>query len=136
MAKRLTDRQRKKILADYIELGSYSAVARVYGISRQTVKNIVAADAEIGQLLQQKKEENTQDILAYMESKRGLVCEILGKGLEALNDGDKLRKATPAQITTAMGTLIDKWTMAGGGGRDGGGVVVLPQVIEDGEQDG
>ena len=53
------------------------------------------------------------DILAYMESQKGLVCEIIGKGLNALNDPDKLKEATPAQITTALGTLIDKWAPKG-----------------------
>ena len=114
MAARLTDRQKKKIIADYLDLGSYNAVAKIHGVSRQTVKNVVTADPEIGRKLQQKKEENTADILAYMDSK-----EILGKGLEALNDPDKLKEATPAQITTAMGTLIDKWTAISGGGGSG-----------------
>ena len=118
MAARLTDKQRKQIKADYLEFGSYNAVAKVHGVSRQTVKNVVTDDAEIGQLLQQKKEQNTADIIAYMESKRGIVCEILGKGLEALNDTDKLKEATPAQITTAIGTLIDKWTAISGGPSD------------------
>ena len=45
-----------------------------------------------------------------MESKRDIVCEILDKGLEALNTPEKLKEATPAQITTALGTLIDKWS--------------------------
>ena len=118
MAARLTDKQRKRIKADYLELGSYNAVAKLHGVTRQTVKNVVTDDAEIGQLLQQKKEQNTADIIAYMESKRGIVCEILGKGLEALNSPDKLKEATPAQITTAMGTLIDKWTAISGGPAD------------------
>ncbi|HIZ42710.1 MAG TPA: helix-turn-helix domain containing protein [Candidatus Gemmiger excrementigallinarum] len=114
MANRLTDRQKKKIVADYLELGSYNAVAKIHGVSRQTVKNIVTSDTEIGHKLQQKKAENTADILAYMESKRGLVCEILEKGLNVLNDEEKLREATPAQITTALGTLIDKWAAVSG----------------------
>lgn len=113
MANRLTDRRRKKIVADYLELGSYNAVAKIHGVSRQTVKNIVTSDTEIGHKLQQKKTENTADILAYMESQRGLVCEIIGKGLAVLNDDEKLREATPAQITTALGTLIDKWALRG-----------------------
>lgn len=118
MAARLTDKQKKKIIADYVEMGSYNAVAKLHGVTRQTVKNVVTDDAEIGQLLQQKKDQNTADIIAYMESKRGIVCEILGKGLEALNSPDKLKEATPAQITTAMGTLIDKWTAISGGPAD------------------
>lgn len=118
MANRLTDRQRKKIVADYLELGSYNAVAKIHGVSRQTVKNIVTSDTEIGRKLQQKKAENTADILAYMESQRGLVCEIIGKGLAVLNNEEKLREATPAQITTALGTLIDKWAAVSGSAAD------------------
>ena len=53
-----------------------------------------------------------------MESQKGLVCEIIGKGLAALNDPEKLAEATPAQITTALGTLIDKWTAISGGPAD------------------
>lgn len=110
MAARLTDKQKKKIIADYVEIGSYNAVAKLHRVTRQTVKNVVTADTGIGQLLQQKKDENTADIISYMEQKRGIVCEILGKGLDILNDPEKLREATPSQITTALGTLIDKWS--------------------------
>lgn len=60
MAARLTDKQKKKIIADYVELGSYNAVAKLHGVSRQTVKNVVTDDAEIGQLLQQKKSRTPQ----------------------------------------------------------------------------
>ena len=73
---------------------------------------------EIEEKLERKKEENTADILAYMESQKGIVCEILGKGLAALNSPGKLAEATPAQITTALGTLIDKWAMISGGPAD------------------
>lgn len=114
MAARLTDKQRKKIVADYVELGSYNAVSKIHGVSRQTVKNIVTNDTDIRQKLQRKKEENTADIIAYMESKRSVVCEIIDKGLDVLNSEDKLAEATPAQITTALGTLIDKFTMQTG----------------------
>ena len=113
MANRLTDRQRKKIVADYLELGSYRATARKNNVSADTVKRTVTECDEIEQKLSQKKAENTADILAYMESQRGLVCEIIGKGLAVLNDKEKLQEATPAQITTALGTLIDKWALKG-----------------------
>ena len=53
-----------------------------------------------------------------MESKRGVVCEIIDKGLTALNDPEKLAEASPAQITTALGTLIDKWAAVTGGPAD------------------
>ena len=110
MAKRLTDKQKKKIIADYVEMGSLNAVAQKNKVSRDTVKRIVSSDKEIVRKTQQKKEENSKSILAHMESQRDVVNEIISKGLEVLNSKEKLESATPAQITTAMGTLIDKFT--------------------------
>lgn len=110
MAARLTDKQKKKIIADYVQLGSYNAVSKINGVSATTVKNIVLKSADFVEKCEQKKDENTADILAYMDSQKGVVCEIIGKGLAALNDPEKLSEASPAQITTALGTLIDKFT--------------------------
>ena len=118
MAARLTDRQKKKIVPDYVELSSYNSTAKRNNVSDTTVKRIVLESGEIAEKLEQKKAENTADILAYMESKRGVVCEIIDKGLTALNDPEKLAEASPAQITTALGTLIDKWAAVTGGPAD------------------
>lgn len=118
MAARLTDRQKKKILADYVQLGSYNATAKINGVSATTVKNVALANADFVEKCERKKEENTTDILAYMESQKNVVCEIIGKGLAALNAPEKLAEATPSQITTALGTLIDKWAIISGSPAD------------------
>lgn len=118
MAARLTDRQKKKILADYVQLGSYNATAKINGVSATTVKNIALANADFVEKCERKKEENTTNILAYMESQKNVVCEIIGKGLAALNAPEKLAEATPSQITTALGTLIDKWAIISGSPAD------------------
>ena len=114
MAARLTDRQKQKILADYVQLGSYNATAKLNGCALNTVKKLVQTNADIAELCNRKKEENTADVLAYMDAHKDLVCSFIGKGLEMLNDHDKLASANLSQITTAMGTLIDKWAMIGG----------------------
>lgn len=114
MAARLTDRQKQKILADYVQLGSYNATAKLNGCALNTVKKLVQTNADIAELCNRKKEENTADVLAYMDAHKDLVCSFIGKGLEMLNDPDKLASANLSQITTAMGTLIDKWAMIGG----------------------
>lgn len=115
MAARLTDKQKKKIAADYVQIGSYSAVAKINGVSATTVKNIVKAqNVEFVGKCEQKKEENAADILAYMESQKTIVCEIIGKGLAELAKPEKLEAATMSQITTALGTLIDKWGLSKG----------------------
>ena len=118
MAARLTDRQKKKIIADYVQLNNYCAVAKINNVSATTVKNIVLASADFVEKCEQKKEENTADVLTYMDEHKDLVCSFIGKGLEMLNDPKKLAAANLSQITTAMGTLIDKWAMIGGSPAD------------------
>ncbi|MCX4257934.1 MAG: helix-turn-helix domain-containing protein [Oscillospiraceae bacterium] len=49
MAARLTDRQKKKIIADYVQLESYNAAAKINGVSPNTVKNLVTGNADIAQ---------------------------------------------------------------------------------------
>lgn len=109
MAARLTDRQKKKIIADYVQLGSYNATAKANGVSLNTVKNIVQGNAEIAEMCNRKKDENTADILAYMESKRNAVCDIIEVGLAVLPDKIQTAKSA-SEVTTALGTLIDKFT--------------------------
>lgn len=109
MAARLTDKQKKKIVADYLENGSLRATARENGVSDSTVKRVVAECGDIEQKVAQKKEENTADILAYMEEKRKTVCEIIEVGLSVLPEKIKTAKSA-SEVTTALGTLIDKFS--------------------------
>ena len=57
MASRLTDKQKKKILADYLDTGSYNATAERNGVCGHTVKRIVAECPEFSEKLEQKKAE-------------------------------------------------------------------------------
>lgn len=118
MAARLTDKQKKKIIADYVQLGSYSAAAKVNGVSDKTVRNIVLKNPEISGKFEQKKEENTADILDYMESQKRDVCEVLCICLNELKDPERYAKTQPQQIATTMAILIDKYTGFGGGPKD------------------
>lgn len=68
---------------------------------------------DIESKLEQKKQENTADILAYMESKRNAVCEIIDVGLRVLPEKIVAAK-TATEVTTALGTLIDKWSAVSG----------------------
>ena len=111
MSAHLTDQQKKKIAADFVLTNNYSATARLNGVCATTVKNVVRANADIVKKCEEKKEENAADVLSYMDANTELVCSFIGKGLEALNDPEKIASADLRQITTAIGTLIDKWTM-------------------------
>lgn len=108
MAARLTDKQKKKIVADYLELGSYRATARKNKVADGTVKRVILECGDIEQKVAQKKEQNTADIIAYMEAQKDRVCEIIDISLSVLPEKIKNAK-TAADVTTAMGTVISKW---------------------------
>lgn len=111
MAARLTDKQKKKIVADYLGLGSYNAVAKKNGVSNHTVKRIVLETPEISKKVQQKKEQNTADILSHMESQKDEVIKVLDEYLAAMRDPAKIKRAGVVQLATALGIVIDKYTM-------------------------
>ena len=108
MAARLTDKQKKKIVADYLESQSVNTAAKMNGVSWESAKKAIEEAGDIEKKLEEKKAQNTADILEYMESRKGFICEIIHKGLEALNKPGKLDEASPAQISTMIGTLLDK----------------------------
>lgn len=111
MAARLTDKQKKAIIAEYASVGNYSAVGRKYGVSDNAVRKIVNSNPESSRLFEQKKEQNTADILAHMEGKKEAVCKLIDVYLDELVNPARLARATPAQLSTALGTVIDKFTM-------------------------
>ena len=109
MAARLTDAQKKKIVADYAEIGTYAAVGRMNGVSDKTVKAIIKADPETSRISEQKKKQNTLDMLQYMEDRRKKAQKTMDVYLEALSDPEKIKNASISQIATAFGIIIDKF---------------------------
>lgn len=131
---KLTETRKKQVIADYLSTGSYRATARMHGISANTVKSLCAKDVQFVQKCTEKKEQMEADIFRHMEGQRDKVCLILDKYLDALLDDDKIKAATTSQLTTALGTLIDKYTMnkaKSGEDESATGVVMMPEVKED-----
>lgn len=109
MAK-LTDKQQKMVVADRAEGASIRKLAKKYNVSTTTIQNALKKNTEVTQKVTHKKEQNTADILAHMDSQRDKVCLLIDVYLEALMDPEKIKKATPSQLSTALGTVIDKFT--------------------------
>lgn len=124
MAARLTDKQKKKIVADYLETESYNATAKKNGVCGQTVRRVIEESQGITENLKRKKEENTADILAYMDSRRKQVCDIIEVGLAVLPEKIQTAK-TASEVTTAIGTLIDKWALVKSEGEEGKVQVII-----------
>ncbi len=126
MAPRLTDKQKKKIISDYVNLGSYNAVAKKHGIADTTVKRIVSADGETLKKVEQKKKQNTMDMLEFLDSRKKRTQDIIDQLLECMPD--KIPKASLVQIVTAYGVLVDKSTLLTGNQKKDEGVKVIIDV--------
>ena len=126
MAPRLTDKQRKKVIADYVNLGSYNAVAKKHGIADTTVKRIVSSDGETLKKVEQKKKQNTMDMLDFLETRKQKTQDIIDQLLDCMPD--KIPRASLVQIVTAYGVLVDKSTLLNGNQKTDEGVKVIIDV--------
>lgn len=107
---KLTDKKKKLIIADYIESGNYSEVARKHKVSDTTVRKLVKSDKDSLEKIEQKKEENTQDVLEYMDTLKDRKKKIVEKLLKAIEDkADNLDNFTNIKdVASAYGIIIDK----------------------------
>jgi len=107
---KLTDKQKKQILAHYAETQNYREVARLTGVAETTVRRVVKNMPNAAQVVAEKKEQNTKDVLGYMQTQKDTVCNLIKTYLTAMLDPEKIKKANVVQLATALGILIDKFT--------------------------
>ena len=109
MAK-LTDLEKKKIIADYVETQNYSETARRNNVSDVTVKDVVTKDETTLKKLEQKKEENTINILDEMDNTKNKRIKLLSKMVDKMDD--KLENidmfTNIKDLSMAYGIMIDK----------------------------
>lgn len=106
---KLTDKQHKKIIAMYADCQNYSQVARQFGVSVNTIKRHVNGDLKAAKLVNEKKEQNTQDMLAFLDANKQSAQEFILMAMEALKDPEKLSKTGAQSIAVALGIIIDKF---------------------------
>ena len=107
---KLTDKQKKKIVADYIESQNYKQTGIKNNVDTETVRRIVKADKDFAKKSEQKKEQDTKDILEYMDNIKEKQKRIIDLSLQALED--KLENpdmfTNVKDIATVYGVIFDK----------------------------
>ena len=110
---KLTDKQKKKIIADYMENGNYRETARINSVAVDTVRRIILKNKNNQDFVKkstEKKEENTKDILEYMDSIVNDQKEVIDLALkvlkEKLNNPDLFTNIRDVAIV--YGTIFDK----------------------------
>lgn len=101
MAK-LTDRQRKRIIAEYVNGDgkiSQQQLAEKYGVSRQAISKILNT-TEGGERLRQQKEQNTQSMIEYLNDQKDKAQSLIGKILDTATEDIK-----KAPLRDKMGAL-------------------------------
>lgn len=107
---KLTDLQKKKIIADYVDTQNYSETGRLNGVSDVTVRDVVSKDKDALKKLEEKKEQNTRDMIDYLKSKSENKKRVIDLCFQALED----KLATPDMFTsvkdivTVYGIIVDK----------------------------
>lgn len=113
MGRRLTDKERKKIVADYINNQNYCKTARMNNTSESNVRKIIKESKdteEIKKKCEQKKIENTKDIIEEMEKTKSKRIKLLSKMIDKIDEKvDNLDMFTNVKdLATAYGIIVDK----------------------------
>jgi len=105
-----TDKEKKEIIAYYAECQNYSETGRKFNISDNAVRKIVVNNENSSKILEQKRQENTEDVLQAMKKRSKKKIEIVDKIFEAM-DG-KLENidmfTNIKDLATAYGIIMDK----------------------------
>jgi hypothetical protein len=106
----LTDKQKKEIIASYVECENYSEVGRRFNLDEKTIRNIVKNDKEFPKIAEQKREENTKEVLEAMKERNSKKIAIIDKIFEAMEG--KLKNidmfTNIKDLATAYGIILDK----------------------------
>jgi hypothetical protein len=107
---KLTDLQKKKIIADYVNNQNYSETARMNNVSDVTVRRLVEGNKDVLEKVEQKKEENTQSTIEYMQTQHETKKRILDKILKAIESkAEDIDMFTNIKdLATAYGIILDK----------------------------
>lgn len=110
---KLTDKQKSKIVADYLNNQNFSETARINNVSDMTVKRIVEKEdqQELLRKVEQKKEENTLSVLEAMDKEKDKKINVLKKTLDFINN--KVENVddiftSVKDVATAYGVVYDK----------------------------
>lgn len=110
MGKRLTDLEKKNIIAYYVECQNYSETARRFDIADMTVRRLVEKDESVLKKVEEKNIQNTKSVLEAMEDRKETKINLLNKILLAMDkkveDVDMFTNIK--DLATAYGIIMDK----------------------------
>jgi hypothetical protein len=107
--KQLTEYDIQMIIADYVLLNSYRAVALKYNISVERVQRILQKHDKERQSATAIKKEIHYDVNNYIKSIQPAVKELIALYLTELFTPEKIAKASTKDLAIVMGILTEKF---------------------------
>lgn len=110
MAK-LTDRQRKRIIAEYIDGDgkvSQKSLAQKYGVSESAIRKVLS-DEKVRKSADIKKEENLQDMLAFLDSRKKSAQQLIDLIMAEMPES--IRKASLREKSGALKILSEVFSV-------------------------
>lgn len=129
--KAMTDAEERRIVADYVQSGSYCEAARRSGVAESSARRVVARRQDLMEEAKEATDAVSLTMEEYLQGQQDRVRSIIDLYLDALTDLDRFEKLTPVQLSTVIGTLIDKWAALQrqqDSSAQSAGVVILPEV--------
>lgn len=110
---KLTDKQKKKIIADYIQNQNYAETARINKVAVDTVRRIILTnkdDENFVKKSKQKNEEDIKDILEYMNDITKGQKKVINLSLEVITEmlENRDKRLTGRDIAMIYGVIFDK----------------------------
>lgn len=91
---RLSDEDKKQILADYLRLRNYCAVGKLHGLSNYVVKRVV------DEVLNKQEQPNSRE----------KIDRLIDLYVSELANPDRLCDAPLNQVASTLGVIIDKFS--------------------------
>lgn len=104
---KLTDKQRKQIVAEYVDGDgkiSHRQLAQKFNVSQSTISKILKDEKSV-QKCSDKKKANTLSMLAYIDSQSDKAQELIGKILAT--SGEKIESASLRDNMGALKVLAE-----------------------------
>lgn len=99
---------------------SVRKLADKYGVSPSAIQKIITSNPGLKELCTEKKQQNTQDMLEYLDARTQKAQHVLDLAFDALQDPAKYNKASVQSIATMMGIIIDKYAQLAELSKNGG----------------
>ncbi len=112
--KRLTPKERLKVVAKYVTCMSYKATAEVFGLTVMGVKHIVKNEPKFAEMYQKQREKEAKELFGRLSvhgKKFVKFCDIY---FDCLSDEQTIRelwKKDPEKVTRMFAINLDKFLL-------------------------